>query len=120
MKKKKTRTKENVKAKEKTYLTFVWFGTLLQDKWRNLLVTASFGSRRNLKAAQKKTLPSSSSKQNGDNDANTTAITVVAEANGDNAGQQIVPTSPPSGSCGPPTALQGSYTRFLSLSSCFV
>uniref|UniRef100_A0A1J3DIK3 MYB transcription factor n=1 Tax=Noccaea caerulescens TaxID=107243 RepID=A0A1J3DIK3_NOCCA len=111
--------KKHGSGKWRTILSDTEFGSVLKsrsnvdlkDKWRNLLVTASFGSRRNLKAAQKKTLPSSSSKQNGDNDANTTAMTVVAEANGDDAGQQIVPTSPPSGSCDPPTALQGSYTR---------
>ncbi|CAH2064582.1 unnamed protein product [Thlaspi arvense] len=64
----------------------------LKDKWRNISVTALFGSRRKAKLAHKRT-PSSGANQDADN---TTALTIVALANG--------PTSPP------PVPFEGPFT----------
>ncbi|XP_024013637.1 telomere repeat-binding factor 3 isoform X2 [Eutrema salsugineum] len=78
----------------------------LKDKWRNISVTALWGSRKKAKLALKRT-PSSGPKQDDDN---TTALTIVALANGDDGGQQINPTSPPAVSCEPPRAFKGPFT----------
>lgn len=69
----------------------------LKDKWRNISVTALWGSRKKAKLALKRT-PLSGSRQ----DDNATAITIVSLANGDVGGQQIDAPSPPAGSCEPP------------------
>ncbi|CAL9246988.1 unnamed protein product [Arabidopsis halleri] len=69
----------------------------LKDKWRNISVTALWGSRKKAKLALKRT-PLLGSRQ----DDNATAITIVSLANGDGGGQQIYAPSPPAGSCEPP------------------
>ncbi|EOA24466.1 hypothetical protein CARUB_v10017722mg [Capsella rubella] len=80
----------------------------LKDKWRNISVTALWGSRKKAKLALKRT-PSSGPRQ----DDNATAITIVSLANGhngDGGGQLIDAPSPPAGSCEPPRALKGPFT----------
>jgi len=86
----------------------LYYCCCLQDKWRNISVTALWGSRKKAKLALKRT-PLSGSRQ----DDNATAITIVSLANGDVGGQQIDAPSPPAGSCEPPRP----STRF-GLSSC--
>ncbi|CAN8254821.1 unnamed protein product [Cochlearia groenlandica] len=73
----------------------------LKDKWRNISVTALWGSRKKAKLALKRT-PSSSVHNQDVDDNNSRALAIVSMSNGgDNAGQRIVPTSPPVGSCEP-------------------
>lgn len=71
----------------------------LKDKWRNISVTAMYGSRKKAKLALKRT-PSSH------DDDNATALTIVAIANG---AQHISPL-PPALSCAPPRDFEGLFT----------
>ncbi|EOA13780.1 hypothetical protein CARUB_v10026874mg [Capsella rubella] len=57
----------------------------LKDKWRNISVTALWGSRKKAKLALKRTLPATK------HDDNNTALTIVALANDD---ERAKPTSP--------------------------
>lgn len=81
---------------------------LRQDKWRNISVTAMYGSRKKAKLALKKN-PSSH------DDDNATALTIVALANGVH---QHISSPPLAVSClPPPRDYEGLFTRFLSLFS---
>ncbi|KAL1195033.1 Telomere repeat-binding factor 3 [Cardamine amara subsp. amara] len=71
----------------------------LKDKWRNISVTALWGSRKKAKLALKG--PSSSS---------STAITIVSLANGDDGGQHIYALPPPAASSEPPRPFQVPFT----------
>ncbi|CAH8305752.1 unnamed protein product [Eruca vesicaria subsp. sativa] len=73
----------------------------LKDKWRNISVTAIYGSRKKAKLALKKN-------PTAHDDDNATALTIVAIANG----QQISPPPPPPVvSClPPPRDFEGLYT----------
>ncbi|XP_010503654.1 PREDICTED: telomere repeat-binding factor 3-like [Camelina sativa] len=82
----------------------------LKDKWRNISVTALWGSRKKAKLALKGT-PTSGPRP----DDNATAITIVSLANGhiggDVGGQLMVDApSPPEASCEPPRAFKGRFT----------
>jgi myb proto-oncogene protein len=80
----------------------------LKDKWRNISVTALWGSRKKAKLALKRTPPGT--KQ----DDNNTALTIVALTNDD---ERAKPTSPGGSGGGSPRtcASKRSITRFGSL-----
>ncbi|XP_010444623.1 PREDICTED: telomere repeat-binding factor 2-like [Camelina sativa] len=67
----------------------------LKDKWRNISVTALWGSRKKAKLALKRTLPATKP------DDNNTAVSIVALANDD---ERAKPTSPGRSGGGSPRA----------------
>ncbi|KAF8101495.1 hypothetical protein N665_0205s0085 [Sinapis alba] len=68
----------------------------LKDKWRNISVTALWGSRKKAKLALKRSLPAAPPKQN---DNNTTPLSIVPLANGE---EQTNPTLPGGSGVGSP------------------
>lgn len=78
-----------------------------QDKWRNISVTALWGSRKKAKLALRRNLPAP--KQDDNN--NTTPLSIVPLANGQ---ERTNPTSPGGSGAGSPQthASKRSITRF--------